>query len=454
MAERPTSGVAAKPLPLANQLLFALGSMGSTAVFFSTTLWLVYFYAPPEEAGLPVLVPVLTISAVLALGRFIEAFDDPFIGHWSDITQSRWGRRVPFVVLGMPFMALFFYLLWTPPHGYESTLNAVYFFVALELFYFAATVVLGPYEAMLPEIATTARERVSLSSWKVVFGSLGTAVALVGSPLVVYEFGFPAMALVVITTAWLTIYVGLFGSRKYLRYEQRPSSFSFPNAVKSTFSNRPFLAFSAGFVLFYLGFNLMIQVTPFFVRVVLEETENKVSWITGAILVVVLLSLPLMARLATSRGKKWTYAAGMLVLVLYMPFWFFVGYLPVLPKLVQGVLYVALSGVPFAALHVFPTALMADVIDYDEQLTGQRREAIYYGIQETLKKLAFALSTGLFALVLSLGYSAENPLGIRLMGPIASLVVLLGFLAFVWGYHLPDTIQREEPRVDELTSNA
>ncbi len=433
-----------RKLPLKNRILYSLGSMGSSSVFFSTTLWLVYFYSPPPESGLPVLAPILLIGAAMAAGRFIEAFDDPLIGHWSDVTNSRWGRRAPFIIFGMPFMALFFFLLWSPPLGHESVTNAIYFFVVLELFYLAATVVLGPYEAMLPEIATTPNDRVNISSWKVVFGSAGTAVALIVSPILVQNFGFKAMGIVVAGTAFVTLYVSLLGARGYLRYEHKPAEIGFFDAAKSTLTNPPFLAFCAGLVLFYVGFNLLIQSMPFFVRVIMQESEDKVSWFTGGILVVLLISLPFMGMLASRLGKKRAYALGMLALVLYMPLWYFIGFIPEIPRMVQGIVYVALAGVPFAALHVFPNALMADVIDYDELRTGQRREAIYYGMQETMKKAAFALSTGVFSLVLTLGYTADNPIGIRLLGPVAALAVLVGFVIFIWGYRLPDMVVKDE----------
>ena len=325
-----------KSLPLRNKVLYSFGSVGSSAVFFSTTLWLVFFYSPPPESGRPVLVPIFIVGLVLAIGRFIEAFDDPLIGHWSDVTKSRWGRRASFIMFGMPFMALFFFLLWSPPHNNESLVNAVYFFIVLEGFYLFATVVLGPYEAMLPELAVTAEDRVSVASWKVFFGTAGTSIALVASPYLVNQFGFRTMGVALAAIALVAIYIGLLGGRGHLRFEHQPADIPFMDAVKATLSNPPFLAFSAGLVLFYVGFNLLIQVMPFFVVVVMEETEEKVAWFTGAILLMLVLSLPAMVRLARWRTKKWAYAAGMLALVFYMPLWYFAGFLPEIPKLVQG----------------------------------------------------------------------------------------------------------------------
>jgi hypothetical protein len=56
-------------------------------------------------------------------------------------------------------------------------------------------------------------------------------------------------------------------------------------------------------------------------------------------------------------------------------------------------------------------------------------------------KGGYALAAGIFALVLSsFGFSAAQSLGIRLIGPIAGLAILIGLLIFIVGYRLPDQI--------------
>jgi GPH family glycoside/pentoside/hexuronide:cation symporter len=98
--------------------------------------------------------------------------------------------------------------------------------------------------------------------------------------------------------------------------------------------------------------------------------------------------------------------------------------------------------VPMAAVFTFPNALMADIIDYDELRTGMRREAMYYGTQATLEKMASALFPAVLAGLLLLGGTGDDPLGIRLVGPVAGLAVFVALLSFR-GYRLPDTVSAE-----------
>jgi Na+/melibiose symporter-like transporter len=82
---------------------------------------------------------------------------------------------------------------------------------------------------------------------------------------------------------------------------------------------------------------------------------------------------------------------------------------------------------------------MGSVVDYDEMFTGRRREAIYYGTFS----LAVGVGPSLAALILPqilerFGYTAANPLGVRLAWLVIGAVALLGAFTFV-GYRLGDT---------------
>jgi Na+/melibiose symporter-like transporter len=45
----------------------------------------------------------------------LTALPDPVIGFLSDRVRTRWGRRKPFVLIGMPIFMLGVWLLWIPP---------------------------------------------------------------------------------------------------------------------------------------------------------------------------------------------------------------------------------------------------------------------------------------------------------------------------------------------------
>ncbi len=435
-------------LPLRNKLLYASGSFGGNVISRTKDLWLIFFFAPPEdEVDVAKRIPILTVGILFTVARVIEAFDDPLIGYWSDRTSSRWGRRIPFVLFATPFYALFFALLWFPPDNHETIANAVYFFVMLEAFHLFSTLSGGPFESLLPEIAVTSRDRVGVVAWQVFFGTVGAALALVGSGIIKELFGFQVMAGVMALLALASRYVALSGAWRRVRFDQPPARLDLWKAFRSTFSNDQFLYFLPTFIFFNMGVSLLLAALPYFVTEVLEEEREGffVSALTASAIVVVLVALPLVYRLALKRGKAWVYGAAMRAGIVYLPLLFFMGFLPAIPKVLQVFLFVPLIGIPMSAVFTFPNAIMADIIDYDELRTGMRREAMYYGTQATLEKLASALFPAILALLLILGGTTDNPIGIRLVGPVAGLSVLLGFISFR-GYRLPDTVTAETVR--------
>jgi Na+/melibiose symporter-like transporter len=108
----------------------------------------------------------------------------------------------------------------------------------------------------------------------------------------------------------------------------------------------------------------------------------------------------------------------------------------------QGLVLVFIAGMPMAAVFLLPKGLTADIADYDALLRGERREAMFYSTQNFFEKVTYALPPLFLSLILQLGDSAENPLGIRLAPLMAGGLVLVG-VALWPRYRLPDTVNRE-----------
>lgn len=432
------------PLPRRNAILYASGSFAGNLISRVTAAWLVYFYATSGagEGGAPRM-PLQLIGVILAVTAAISAFDDPLIGFWSDRTRSRWGRRVPFIVLATPLWALMFFLLWNPPLAGESLVNAGYLLVVALLFQVCSTLSGGPFEALLPEIAPRNEDRVRIVVGQVLFGTLSAALALVAAGPVIDRLGFQILAAGVAIFALGSRFLALAGVWRQIRRDVPPVKFPLLGAYRACFRNDQFLAFLPTFVLFNMGTTLMTAALPFVVREVFQPGEERVgtftSYLTAVPIVVLLLSLPLNGRLALRWGKARAYSLAMLLGALYFPLLFFMGFIPGVPKLAQGLALMAPVGLAMAGVFVFPNALMADIIDYDALRTGQRREGIYYAAQNLVESLVLALHTVILTGLLALGGTAENPLGIRLVGPVAGLGIFVAWLIFR-RYTLPDTV--------------
>jgi len=440
-------------LPLRTKVLYAASNVGGEALGRSRSLWLIYFYAPPADASLPKLLPGLAIGVVLAVGRIVGALDEVIIGYLSDRTRSRWGRRIPYVVAGAPLWAIFAVLIFVPPRA-GTAATAVYLFFMLEFLFLFTTVAGGPYDALLPELAPTSEDRVSVQSWKVYLGLVGTAIGLIGSDFLVDHGGFKVMAMTMAGLALTFRYVGLAGVWKRAKLSRTPATISFRGALRATFANMPFRILLPSVVLFAVSFELLQGVIPFYVHAIV----GKESWLKPRVLLAVAIGaavacVPVFARLARRTSKRNAYRFSMLAAALAFPLLGVAGLLPGIPKEVQILVAVALVGAPIGAHYLFPIPLTADVIDDDSSKTNLRREATYLGASSFVERTATSVAPLLLVLLRLLGDTRGNSLGVRLVGPVGGLLVLGGYFLF-GAYHVPDEVRDRLPPEPAIAAEA
>ncbi|HEX6127997.1 MAG TPA: MFS transporter [Candidatus Limnocylindria bacterium] len=442
-------------LPLVDKLLYATAGIGNNSLFWAQSLWIIYFYS--GGGSLPERVPLAVIGLALGIGKFIEIFDDPLIGWWSDRTRSRWGRRIPFILAGTPLLGLSFWLIWIPPDPDAAVLNVVWFFVTIELFFLARTVVEAPYEALQAEITSSSTERVSLGAWKVSLAIIGVVLGLVVSPILIEAIDYSGMGLTLGVLAVVAVYVMLFGLWRRGTLDtgdppiEKPPLFG---SLLGALRSRPFLALAVSFMLFNLGYQLLVAMLPFYLTEIVGGSESDVTFFTGGVIAFALVALPGLTRAVRRFSKRTLYAAAMVALGAYMILLAVGAFVPLLPGVelfVQALVLISLAGLGFSAMWVFPGAMVADIIDDDSRRTGQGRAAIFYGMFKTLEKLAQSGAAVLFGVVLGIfGSTAEDPLGIQLIMPIAGVAILVGFVSVWLGYHM-----REAPAtVDGLLADA
>ena len=438
------------PLSRRERLLYASGSLGGNALSRARDLWLLAFYLGDLDDGDPARRgAAIAIGAAIVAVRLIEAFDDPIIGYWSDRTRSRLGRRIPFVLSATPFLAIFFVLVWLPPDPGETWANVIFLFGMLWLFNLFSTLSGGPFESLLPEIARREDDRLSIVGWQVAFGLVGTAIGFVFSSLLIDWVGYAGMALIIAAIALVSRYVALTGAWKRSIAVSRELAEApgervpMRAAILTCLRNGQFLVFLPSFIFYNAGILMIIGVLPFYADAVVGRDDTlTVAVLSGSALVGVALVLPVAVVLARRRSKRAVYGWGMVFAGLWFPLFAFAGFLPGVHPLAQGIVYALIAGVAIAPVQTFPNALLADITDYDTALTGQRREATFYATHETLQKIAGAAAPGLLVLLLLAGSTADDPLGIRLVGPVAGVLALAGYVVFR-RYWLPDRVTAE-----------
>jgi Na+/melibiose symporter-like transporter len=105
----------------------------------------------------------------------------------------------------------------------------------------------------------------------------------------------------------------------------------------------------------------------------------------------------------------------------------------------QAYIFVSLLGTALGGYLILIYDMMGNVVDYDEELTHRRREAIYYGTFSFAIGLGTSVGTLILPLLLeNFGFTRSNPLGVRLAFPVMSVFIFIGFIVFQ-KYRIGDT---------------
>lgn len=425
---------ALKEFTFVEGICYMLGAIGIQLTSIVIVQWLPIFYAPPLDSGKIVYTSIGLVSIMMMIGRVMDAISDPLIGYLSDITKTKFGRRRPFILFGSVPLALSFILIWFPPIPQESIINFIYSSVFISLYWWLFTVVLIPYLALLPEIATTDVSRVSLG----IYNSVGMIIGLFigfSSGIVIEKFGYRIMAIIMgILSTVCFIFVGTVIKERYQgENKSLVSPGEFFKELYTTIKNKPFVIQVISTFLFNLGFYVIQMALPYYMTVVMNKKESAVTTFMAVYAVVTILTFFPISYLSKKLHMKTIYAGALLIMSIVLPFLYLIGiYNGPIPKFTLGLILVGLAGIPQAVLYVFVGPLLGQVIDYDETITGKRREAIYSGGNGFLMKLAMTFSSVvMWFLFKNFGYSHSKPLGILLVGPVSGLIAFLGFLVFM-----------------------
>lgn len=432
-------------LPVRQRLLFASSSLGSEALLQSRSAWLLFLYAPPPDSGMPQLLSLGAIGLLLAMMRVIGSFDDAVVGWWSDRTSSKWGRRAPFVLLGAPAWAVLAALLMNPPQESTTGRIIIWFVLTMQGTNLFAAFASAPYDALIPEIARRNDDRLALASARVYFGILGAAVGLVASGVLVDRFGIGGMAVAMAALALVTRYIGLVGVWNRLDRDGEPANVGLMDGLRTTFRNGHFRSFLPAFVCFSTGIGMVVGALPYYARAIVQaaDTGKWVSWLSAAAVAGIALGVPVYARLARKTSKRRAYRVAMMAAGVALPLLGLVGVIPWLPVPVPAQALAAMFAGSFAlaGAYVFPAALLADIVDEEENRLGMRREGSYYGAQGFVEKTTGAIAPVALSGLMMLGNTAANPVGVRLIGPAAAVIVLAGLWLFR-SYSLDEVVEQ------------
>ena len=422
-AKAKDSGITTK-----QKLAFSSGNLSVNLLSQAFATYIVFFYV--DELGVR---PGL-ISLAMVIHGIFNALLNPLVGHISDRTNSRFGRRYPYMLFGAAPLAAVFTLVWLP---FGSGQALFWYFLITVLIYDALfVIVVLNYSSLFPEMFTSTEERTSVSSWRQVFGILGMIIGVALPPLVYGSLGWGPMGLIFGAVGLVFFLFMLRGSKE--KPQQSQSELGFFQAVKYTFSNKAFITFVLGSFFVQVTFALLPAGIPFFSKYVLKEAESVNSILLGAIFLSAIALVFVWNKVTRRLGVRRTIMTAVAVYGVALSTFALANSLPAATLTAVGV------GCGLSGLLVLLDVMLSEVIDEDERVTGVRREGMYFGMNGFIVRWGVSLQAVIMGFILETsGYSnkltvqpAAVETGIRLMLSLVPAGLLLFALLFFFLYPL------------------
>ena len=361
-----------------------------------------------------------------ALPRLTDAITDPLMGYISDNTQSRWGRRRPYIFWGAIASGVIFALLWQLPDGKSESFYFWWFLGGSIIFFLAYTVFATPWVALGYELTPDYHERTRLMGTQNFIGQIayvisayflaimsldyfdsmadGAAVLAIAIGIAVIGFGvLPAIFLRERVTAGAVKVpvknnVAVESSADAMKRNTREFFSGFATSIKF----KPFLKLCVATFLVFNGFIMIAAFQSYVIIYYVFDGDTQAGSVfvghsMALAAVTSFLIIALITWLCPKYGKRRAfYVTTGISIVGYLLKW--VCYRPDAPWFV--LLPAPLIAFGFAGLFTLMPAMVADVVDADELETHERREGMYGSIFWWVVKLgsAIALAAGGFLL--------------------------------------------------------
>lgn len=408
-AGRGTDAAHPARVPFSTKLAYGSGAITYGIKDNGFAVFLLIFYN--QVMGLPA--DLVGMAVMIAL--IIDAFIDPVIGHLSDRTNTRWGRRHPWIYASVLPVGLSWFLLWHPPQ-WDQTAMLVYLIASAILVRSALALNEVPSLAMLPELTRDYHERTDVIRYRFLFGWMGGlvllflayAVFLAPTPEqpagLLRREGYDAYAITGVVMMTLATLTAALGTHRRLAHRptrlppRKPLRLELA-AMAHTLRNRAFLTLMGAGVFAFANQGLNFATSTYMQLYVWEFPRWAMQVWPATLLIGVVCAFVITPPISRRLGKKRGAAAMALVAVSFglAPYVLrLLGLFPgngepeTLPLFLTLVTLATGFGV---GPMILTGSMLADVVEDSELNTGHREEGLFYAGNLFMQKCVTGIGT-------------------------------------------------------------
>lgn len=390
-----------RPFSNRDRFGYALGDLGCNLSFSLLTTYMMLFYI--QYIGLS----TENWAWIIIVSKVWDAVNDVLIGNMIDRRKTNGKSKfMPWITFGSAGVIAFTVMIFTPVKNFSQAGKAAWCLISYCLWSVAFTSVNVPYGSLNSVITDKPDERTSLSMFRSIGASAGTAMVML-LPTVVYDKNNQLLgsrlfyaAIVFSVLAFFIIAAMRRMVTERVEYSNGNADTNYIKTVKSFFTNRAMVGAtlaSAAAVIFYSS---AVSVNNLVFQYYFNDA-GKATLGTIASYLPMIVFLPLTGFLVSKFGKKSYICATAFVSAIAGIALVFV---PVAPDLKGITLWVAglmAANICNGVFQIIVWAIIADCIEISLKKTGVHEESSLYAMYSFFRKLAQGIGSAIVALSLS-----------------------------------------------------
>jgi len=392
------------------------------------------------------------IGTLLLAARLFDAISDPLIGLFSDKTQSKFGKRKPWIAPGAVMVAVFGYFLFTP----GENANAAYFLAFFMLLYFAWTVQEIPFAAWILELSRDTKERARINGFRgagILAGTILFTLAPTLIPDANGEMSFKVLnivAIIMLVAVPLASFllIAIVPQGEVIQDAPPPK---FTELWSAVISNRPFLIFIAAYLFLGMHYGFFWSLAFIYMDSYLG-IGDKYTQLFLPFFMIAPLAIPCWVWLMNRFGKYRVVAVAYTITLFILPLPWFIS--PGPQSFYPLLAYYVVSGFFYPLFMVPMMTILGDIIDLDEVNTGKNRSGQYLAVLTFMAKTTQALGVSLGLIIVGLAgfqpgaetQTEQGVLGLRIVFNFFPALTLLPAVLILWRFPITDQSQKDIER--------
>ncbi len=382
------------------------------------------------------LIAPAVMGTIFGISRVWDAISDPMVGYLSDRTQTRLGRRRTWLLFSILPVSGMFIWVFSPPVALEGFALSLWMAVGVIGFYTAATIFIVPHMSLGAELTPNYHERSRLYGLRHAFFTAGSILALLSMHLLITAeqegeaavrfVAFELSAIAAVVTAVLIGYA-VFRLRERSDFQGRVNPKPL-GAFKDVWKNvHARLVLIVSFIE-YIGSAVIGILTLYIAQYVVGRPELAVLFILSY-MIPSSFSVPLWLPLSRRFGKIRLWMFSMMLTGVSFGGMASLPFLPDEFKVATITFFAIFAGLAAGCGGTIAPSVQSDIIDYDEYMTGERKEGSYFAAFNFVHKSATGVMIFITGYVLQ--FAGFVPNQEQTMTVQIALVVLYGIFPLV-----------------------